>query len=99
MKRLAYLLILLLIAGQADVAWAVSPLAPSAPQADDDDEYLPAQRNPQGERPSSRWEPGSAAAKLSTAEFASAPSGVPSGRTLATPFAPSPLYVFMSLQI
>ena len=99
MKRLAYLLILLLIAGQADVAWAIVPLSPSAPLADDgDDEYLPAQRHPQGERPSSRREPQSAA-KLCTADFAFVPRGVPCRRTLTAPFAPSPLYVFMSLQI
>jgi hypothetical protein len=99
MKRLAYLLVLLLISAQAEDAWAVAPVLPSAPLTDDNDEYLPAQRQLQGAASSSRQAPAFNGLKPRTADFSSARSGVPSEWNLTTPFGPPPLYVFMSLQI
>jgi hypothetical protein len=99
MRRLTYLLVLLLMAAQVDDAWAVAPVLPSAALADDDNEYLPAQRRPQEQLSSSRQKPVSRALAPRTADFSFAPRGVLSRRTLTPPFAPTPLYVFMSLQI
>src|SRR5262245_25165482 len=48
-KRPAYFLLLLLISAQLDDAWAAALASPSAPIAEDNDEYLPAQRRPQEE--------------------------------------------------
>jgi len=100
MKRLSYFLILLLLSGQVDDTWAVVPALPSVPLADDDnDEYTPAQRLPRGEQSSSRQEPVFDGRKPLTADFSVARRGVPSEWDLTTPFAPPPLYAFMSLQI
>jgi hypothetical protein len=98
MKRLPYLLILLLTA-QADDYWAVAPVLPSAPLADDNDEYLPAQRRPQEQRPFSRQKPVFEAVTPPDADFSFVPRGVPSEWNLTTPFGPPPLYVFLSLRI
>jgi hypothetical protein len=99
MKRLSYLLILLLLSAQVDDAWAVSPNLPSAPLADDNDEYLPAQRRAQGEQSSSRQKPVFAGRKPQTADCSPVRRGVPPEWSLTAPFAPPPLYVFMSLQL
>jgi hypothetical protein len=99
MKRLPYLLVLLLLSAQVDDAWAVAPVLPSAPLADDNDEYLPAQRRPQEQRPSSCQKPVFEAVKSPNANFSFVPRGAPSERNLTTPFGPPPLYVFMSLRI
>jgi hypothetical protein len=99
MKRLPYLLILLLISAGVDDAWAAAPGSPSAQLADDNDEYTPAYRRPRGDQPSSRQEPVCDRQKPQTVDFSVARRRVPSGRDLTTPFAPPPLYVFKSLQI
>jgi len=99
MKRLVFLLILLLISTQVDAAWAVAPDLPSAPLADDNDEYPPLKRRPQGEQSSSRQKPVFDGLKPQTADFSLVRRGVPSEWNLTTPFTPPPLYVFMSLQI
>jgi hypothetical protein len=102
MKWLAYFLILLLISAQVDDAWTAAPVLPSAPLADDNDdndEYVPAQRQPWGEQSSSRQKPVFDAVKPRTADFPFGPRSVPSEWNLTTPSAPPPLYVFMSLQI
>jgi hypothetical protein len=99
MKWLAYLLILLLISAQVEDTWAVAPVLPPAPLADDNDEYLPAQQRPRGELSSFRQKPLFDAVKPRAADFPYVPRRVPSEWNLATPFAPPPLYVFMSLQI
>jgi hypothetical protein len=99
MKRLPYLLILLLLSSGVDDAWAAAPDSPSVQLADDNDEYMPAQRRPRGEQPSPRQEPACGGLKPQTADFSVARRGVPPERDLTTPLAPPPLYVFMSLQI
>ena len=99
MKRLAYLLILLLISAQVDDTWAVAPVVLSAPLADEDDEYLPSQRVTRGEESYSRQKPVLDAVNPRNADFPFAPGSVPSKWILTTPFAPLSLYVFMSLQI
>jgi hypothetical protein len=99
MKRLAYLLVLLLISAQVDDYWAVAPVSSFAPLADDNDEYMPPQRRTQGEEHSSHQKPVFVGLKPEIADFPLARRGVPPERDLTTPFAPPPLYVFMSLQI
>ena len=99
MKRFAYLLVLLLISAEAGDAWAVAPVLPSAPLSDENDEYLPAQRQLQGAASVSRQTPAFNRRKTRTADFAPVRSGVPSEWNLTTPLAPPSLYVFMSLQI
>jgi hypothetical protein len=99
MKRLAYLLVLLVISAQVDDTWAVAPVVLSAPFADEDDEYLPSERLTLGEESSSCQKPVLGAVKLLTADFPCVPGSVPSEWNLTTPFVPLPLYVFMSMQI
>ena len=98
MKPLACFLILLLVSAPVDDALVAAPVLPSAPVADDTDEYLPAQARTRGE-PSSRMQAVADAPNLPAADIHFDPKGSPAGWTLTTPFAPSPLYVFMSLQI
>jgi hypothetical protein len=98
MNRLAYLLILLLISAQVDNYWAAVPAVPSAAQADDD-EYLPSSQRPQEEECSPHQKPAFAGLKPQAADLPLVRRGVPSDRNRTTPFAPAPLYVFMSLQL
>ena len=99
MNRLAYLLILLLISALVDDFWAAAPVLPSAPLADDDDEYLPPQRRPQeGECPPHQ-KPAFVGLQPQTTDFSLVRRGLPSEWNLTTPFTPPPLYVFTSLQI
>ena len=99
MKRFAYLWVLLLMSAQVDEAWAVAPDFSSAVLADDNDEFLPAQRRPQEELTSSRQKPVLSIGTPRTADFSFVSRGVPSEWNSTTPFSPPPLYVFMSLQI
>jgi hypothetical protein len=99
MKRFAYFLVLLLFSAQVDDAWAVAPVLPSAPFADDNDEYLPAQRRSGEEKSASVQEPMFVGLKSPTADIPIARSGAPSDGNLTAPFTPPPLYLFMSLQI
>jgi hypothetical protein len=98
MNRLAHLLILLLVWALVDDYWAAAPVWPSGPQADDN-EYLPSPQRPQEEICSPHQKPVFAGLKPRTADVPLVRRGVPSEWNLTTPFAPSPLYVFMSLQI
>jgi hypothetical protein len=97
MKRLAYLLLLLLISAQVDDTWAVAPVSPSAPLADDD-EYLPSQWRAQEECPP-RQGPVLVGLEPQTADLPLVRRGVPLEWGRTTPFAPPSLYVLMSLQI
>ena len=99
MKRLAYLLILLVISAQVDDAWAVDPVLPSASLAEDNDEYLPARRRPGEELSFSRQEQALDRLPPQTANFSALRRSLPTEWDLTAPFAPSPLYVFMSLQM
>jgi hypothetical protein len=97
MKRLPYFLVFLLISAQVDDAWAVASDLPSAPVADDNDEYLPAQRGFRDEQSS-----GQETAFVGIERRSADCSFVGRARfewNLTTPFTPRPLYVFMSLQI
>jgi hypothetical protein len=87
------------MSAQVDDAWAAAPVLPSAPLSGDDDEYLPAQRRPQEQLASSHQEPVFKAVTPHTAGFSFGSGGVLPERNLTPPFAPPPLYVFMSLQI
>jgi hypothetical protein len=99
MNRQAYFLILLLFSAQVDDAWAVAPVLPSAPLADDDnDEYLPARRQLRDEQCASQ-EPAFVGHKPESADFPLARGGVPYEWNLTTPFTSPPCSVFMSLQI
>jgi hypothetical protein len=95
----AYFLVLLLIWAQVDDYWAAAPVLPSAPLADEDDEYLPSQWRPQEEECAPQQEPGFVGLKPQTADLPLVRRGVPSEWNLTTPFTPPPLYVFMSMQI
>jgi len=101
MKRFAYLLIIALLWVQVDDAWAVAPVTPSAPVADDvDDEYLPSQRRPeQEEAPSARQNRLFASLEPRVADFPPVRRGALLERGLTTPCAAPPLYLLMSLQI
>jgi hypothetical protein len=99
MRRLAYLLTLLLISAQVDDAWAVAPVLPSAPLADDGDEYLATQRRPREEQSPSGRGPVWIDLRPLTADLSVVRRGVPPEWDLTAPFTPPPLYVFMSLQI
>jgi hypothetical protein len=98
MKPLAYLLLLLVISAQVDDYWAAAPILPSTPPADDD-EYLPSQPRPQEQACSACRTPEFVGLKPQPADFPFLETGVPSQWNLITPFAPPPLYVFMSLVI
>jgi hypothetical protein len=99
MKQFAYLGILLLTLAQLDDTWAVAPAFPSAPLADDNDEYLPAQRRSREEESTSGQEPVVVGLKPQTADFPLVRKGVSFEWVLTTPLPPPQLYVFMSLQI
>jgi hypothetical protein len=98
MKRLAYLLILLMISDQVQDAWDVASVSLTAP-LDDDDEYLPSERRPEEEECSARQGQDFVGLEPQTAAFPLVRNGVPSEWTRTTPCTPPPLYVFMSLQI
>ncbi len=98
MKWFAYLLIPLLLSTQVGDALAVAADEPSAPLVDDDDEFLPVQRRPREEE--SVPDPGQIVVRLNppTANHPPARRGRSFEWDPTTPFAPPPLYVFMSLQ-
>ena len=98
MKPLAYLLILLLVSAPVDDALAFASASPSAPLTDAGDEYLPAPVRIRGE-PSSRPQAVADASNLPAADIHFDPKGLPAAWTLTALLTPSPLYVFMSLQI
>jgi hypothetical protein len=98
MNRLAYLLLLLLVSAQVDDYWVGVPTLPSAPRADDD-EYLPSPQRSQEEDCSPQQKLTFAGLKPQTVDLPLVRRGVPSEQNPATPFAPPPLYVFMSLQL
>jgi hypothetical protein len=99
MKPLVAILALLLISAQADDAWAVAAVVPSAPLADDGDDYLPAQRQSGGGQSSPRQEPVFPGLKPQTAGSSPARGGLTRGGRRAAPAAPPLLYLLMSLQI
>jgi hypothetical protein len=98
MKRLAYLLLLLLIWAQVDDTWGAAPFSPSAPLADDD-EYLPSPQRPQGAEcsPYEGWVLVGLAPQA--ADLPPVRRGVPLKWARTTALARPPLYVFMSLQL
>jgi hypothetical protein len=98
-KRRAYFLLLLLISAQLDDAWAAAPASPSAPIAEDNDEYLPAQRRPQEEEIALGQELPFACLKAQPADSPVAQQRLSSRSNPATPFTPQPLFAFMSLRI
>jgi hypothetical protein len=98
-KRLAYFLLLLLISAQLDDAWAAAPASPPAPIAEENDEYLPAQRRPQDEQIALAHWPPFAGLKAQPADLSVAQKCPPSGPNPAPPFAPKPLLAFMPLRI
>jgi hypothetical protein len=98
-KRAAYFLLLLLISAQLDDAWAAAPASLSVPIAEENDEYLPAPRQPQEEQiPLGQWLP-LAGLKVQPADSSVVQKRLSSRSNPATPFAPQPLYAFMSLRI
>lgn len=102
MKRLIYFLALAILSAQLDEAWVVVPLLPSAPLADDNDENdecLPAQRQPREEATAACRGPLFVGQESPTAEIPFVRAGVPFESLLTTPSLPPSLYVFMSLQI
>jgi hypothetical protein len=101
MKQLPYLLTLLLFLAQVDDTWAITPVLPSAPlaQVDDDDEYIPSERRTEGEEPSARQTPSLQGLKTQSVKFSIGRTGVARAWDLATLRARPSLYIFMSLQI
>jgi len=99
MKHLAYILMLLLLSAQVEDAWVAALELPSDSSADDSDEYLPAQRQPRQEQAGFKVRADKHQTVIQAIDFSISRMGVPSEWNLTTPFAPPPLYVFMSLQI
>jgi hypothetical protein len=101
MKRSHYFLMFLVLLAQVDDTWVATFVSTSAPlsQVDDDDECTPSQLRTVGEESSARQTPIFNSLKRQTADFSVVREGVPSAWNLTRPFAPSPLYIFMSLQI
>jgi hypothetical protein len=97
MKQLAYLGALLLISAQIDDTWAITPVSPSSPLAEE--EFLPSHPRSQVEESSPHQKPIVVGFESPTVDFPFVRWGVPAGCSLTTPLAPPPLYVFMSLQI
>jgi hypothetical protein len=99
MKQLGYLLILLSFWVQVDDAWLTAVGSPSIVLADDDDEYLPAERQPRQEQSGFKVEVDKHRPLIQATDFSTVRMDTPSEWSLTTPFTPPPLYVFMSLQI
>jgi hypothetical protein len=100
MRRIGWLLVVLLLWGQVDDILALQFSVPSAPATvDDDDEYLPSQRGPEAEESRVHTRPAFAGLKRRAAESSPVRWTLPFERDLSTPLTPLPLYVFMSLQI
>ena len=99
MKWCAYFLILVTLWDQVDDVLAIAFVLPSVPVADEDDDYLPAQRRSHEEESVVHKGPAFVRLKPRTADVPPVRSSVPFGWSLTTPFTSSPLYAFMSLQI
>jgi hypothetical protein len=98
MKRLAYLLIFLTFWAQFDDL-LLTPASAFQSAPSDDDEYVSSGGQEQQEWFGPRRQPPSVSVKPQAADFPLVRREVPSEWKLTTPFAPPPLYVFMSLQI
>src|SRR5437870_20552 len=98
MKTGVYFLLLLLLSAQADDVWAVAPISPSAPLADDDEFLVPDSR-PCAERSSCREKSMRSRIGPRPEVWSVVGWGMPSEWKLTSPFVHPPLYVFMSLQI
>jgi hypothetical protein len=99
MKRVSYVLIFLVLSTQVDDTWTVASISPFAPLVDDNDEYVPSQQRPHEVECSPHQKPLCVGLKPQAADFPFVRRGLPSDWSLTKPFAPPPLYVFMSLQI
>ena len=99
MKRFAYFLIVLLASAIVDDAWATALALPSPSVAEENDEYLPAQRVPEAEHSAARQQPVLGESKSLAATCSPVRRAAPSGWSLTESFGDSSLYVFMSLQI
>jgi hypothetical protein len=99
MKRLSYLLILILLLVQLDDSWAIAHIMPTGPLPDDSQEYLPSQPPTRGVESSSCQSPLFTDLKPQTANFLFVPGCFSCQWIVVAAFATSPLYIFMSLQI
>jgi hypothetical protein len=99
MRRLPYFLLFLLTSALVDDAWAIALALPSPSLAEENDEYLPAQRPCAAVQLSSHQRPVLVSLKLQTVDCSIALSTVPTDWNLAFPSAHRSLYVLMSLQI
>ncbi len=96
MRWLSYLLVFLSIAAPVNDTRAVDSTSLSAPTTDDNDEGLSARRRPHAEEVIHREPaPVRVTARVEAVSSARAPVSAERG----APFAVSPLYVFMSLQL
>ena len=98
MKWRAYLLVVLLLSAQVNDAWTFAPVSPSAPLADDNDEYLPEQRQLRDEQ-SHGQEPVIVGRQPWTTALPLVGRGTPFERNLPMPYSYPSLYDFISLQI
>jgi hypothetical protein len=99
MKRLSYLLILILLLVQLDDSWAIAHILPTGPLPEDSQEYLPSQLQSKGNESSSCQSPLFKILDQQTTGFSFVQRCVPCELIQVAPFAPPPLYVLMSLQI
>jgi hypothetical protein len=101
MKRIAYLLVLLPIWHQVDDTWVVAAEFFAASQAgiEDNEEYLPLEREQRAEECSAQQKRRSVGAYPSPADSPLGRTHVLSTRRAVAPRTPPCLYVFMSLQI
>ena len=101
MKRLAYLLILLPIWHQVDDTWIVATefWSASQPGIEDNEEYLPSERESRAEECSARAKRNHTACNRSSADVLLTRTDFQSNQPPVAPNSPPSLYVFMSLQI
>jgi hypothetical protein len=101
MKRITYLLVLLPIWHQVDDTWVVAAEFFAASQAgiEDNEEYLPSERDQRAEECASHQKRRGVGANPSPADSPLTRTDFLSNRRPIAPYAPPPLYVFMSLQI
>jgi hypothetical protein len=99
MRRLGYLLILLVFSAQVDDTWGLTSVSTSVPLADEDNEYLASQETVTDQECSPRGKQVFARLKALTADLPPVGKDVRTAWNATAPFAPRSLYVYMSLLI
>jgi hypothetical protein len=99
MKALVYLLTVLLLSAQVDDCWVAPSVASPDPLINGDDEYLPPQRRPEDDNSILKQELVYVGLTPPAGDVSFDGKCLAPEWDLAAPFAPAPLYVFMTLLI